>query len=156
MAFEALRVEALRPRLGMDTDDRTIPHEVGWIGAAVHLDKGCYRGQETVSKVHNVGRPPRVMVLLHLDGSPSVLPDTGDAVRSGDRVVGRVGTAVWHHELGPIALALLKRSVVTGSTVPSELMAGDDDRVVMAAVDPDSIPPETPAPGREAARSLGR
>lgn len=156
MAFEALRVEALRPRLGIDTDDRTIPHEVGWIGAAVHLAKGCYRGQETVSKVHNVGRPPRTMVLLHLDGSTVELPETGDAVRSGDRVVGRVGTVVRHHELGPIALALLKRAVARDPELAGELMAGDDDRTVAAAVDPDSVPPEAPAPGRDAARALGR
>ena len=156
MAFEALRVEALRPRLGIDTDDRTIPHEVGWIGVAVHLEKGCYRGQETVSKVHNVGRPPRVMVLLHLDGSPDVLPETGDAVRSGDRVIGRVGTAVSHHDLGPIALALLKRSAAREGSVAGDLVAGDEDRAVAAAIDPDSIPPEKPAPGRDAARALGR
>lgn len=57
-AYEAHRVATLRPRLGVDTDERTIPHEVGWIGSAVHLDKGCYRGQETVARVHNLGKPP--------------------------------------------------------------------------------------------------
>ncbi|HKV17550.1 MAG TPA: folate-binding protein, partial [Mycobacterium sp.] len=61
-AYEAHRVTALRPRLGVDTDERTIPHEVGWIGSAVHLDKGCYRGQETVARVHNLGKPPRMLV----------------------------------------------------------------------------------------------
>ncbi|HWM07549.1 MAG TPA: folate-binding protein, partial [Actinophytocola sp.] len=81
--FEALRVEAARARLGVDTDDRTIPHEVGWVGVAAHVAKGCYRGQETVAKVHNVGRPPRRMLLLHLDGSPEVLPETGDPVLLG-------------------------------------------------------------------------
>ena len=90
-AFEALRVEALRPRLGVDTDERTIPHEVNWLEPAVHLDKGCYRGQETVAKVANIGRPPRRMVLLHLDGSQEVLPVTGEPVLLGERVVGRVG-----------------------------------------------------------------
>ncbi|HEY0808292.1 MAG TPA: folate-binding protein [Pseudonocardiaceae bacterium] len=149
-AFEALRVESLRPRLGVDTDDRTIPHEVNWIEPAVHLDKGCYRGQETVAKVANIGRPPRRMVLLHLDGSPEVLPVTGESVRLGDRVVGRVGTVVRHHELGSVALALLKRS----APVDAELMAGEDDHVVQAAVDPDSVAPDRPAPGREAAARL--
>jgi folate-binding protein YgfZ len=149
-AFEALRVESLRPRLGVDTDDRTIPHEVNWIEPAVHLDKGCYRGQETVAKVANIGRPPRRMVLLHLDGSPEVLPVTGEPVRLGDRVVGRVGTVVRHHELGSVALALLKRS----APVDAELMAGEDDHAVQAAVDPDSVAPDRPAPGREAAARL--
>jgi folate-binding protein YgfZ len=148
--FEALRVESLRPRLGLDTDDRTIPHEVNWVGTAAHVAKGCYRGQETVAKVHNIGRPPRRMLLLHLDGSPEVLPVTGDEVRAGDRVVGRVGTVAQHHELGPVALALIKRSI--GPEV--ELTAGAPDRVVQAAIDPDSIPADTPGLGREAARKL--
>lgn len=149
-AFEALRVEALRPRLGLDTDDRTIPHEVNWIAPAVHLDKGCYRGQETIAKVTNVGRSPRRMVLLHLDGSPEVLPETGEPVRLGDRVVGRVGSVARHHELGSVALALLKRSAPT----TEELLAGLDDHVVQAAVDPDSVPPDSAAPGRDAVARL--
>jgi len=149
-AFEALRVESLRPRLGVDTDDRTIPHEVNWIEPAVHMNKGCYRGQETIAKVANVGRPPRRMVLLHLDGSPEVLPITGEPVRLGERVVGRVGSVVRHHELGSIALALLKRS----APVDVELTAGDGDHAVQAAVDPDSVAPEQTAPGREAVARL--
>ena len=149
-AFEALRVEALRARLGVDTDDRTIPHEVNWIEPAVHLNKGCYRGQETVAKVINIGRPPRRMVLLHLDGSQDVLPETGEPVLLGERVVGRVGSVARHHELGNVALALLKRS----APVDVELLAGADDHVVQAAVDPDSVPPEAAAPGREAAQRL--
>jgi len=149
-AFDALRVESLRPRLGIDTDEKTIPHEVNWIGSAAHVAKGCYRGQETVSKVHNVGRPPRYMVLLHLDGSPAIAPETGDPVLLGERIVGRVGSVVQHHELGPIALALVKRSTPVGS----ELLAGAEDRVVQAAIDPDSVPAEGAAPGREAAQRL--
>ncbi|WP_406688460.1 folate-binding protein [Saccharopolyspora sp. ID03-671] len=153
MAFEALRVEALRPRVGLDTDDRSIPHELGWIHLAAHVAKGCYRGQETVAKVHNVGKPPRRMVLLHLDGSVEVSPETGDPVLHGDRKVGRVGSVVQHHELGPVALALLKRS----APVEAELMAGDpaEERSVAAAVDPDSVPPDTgEPPGRLAADRL--
>ena len=114
-AAEALRVAAGLPRLGFETDHRTIPAEVGWIGPAVHLDKGCYRGQETVARVHNLGRPPRRLVQLHLDGSDAGLPSHGDPVTTGDgRVVGFVGTAARHHELGPIALALVKRTVADG------------------------------------------
>ena len=109
-ALEALRVAAGRPRLGCDTDHRTIPHEVGWLGSAVHLDKGCYRGQETVARVHNLGRPPRRLVLLHLDGSDSVLPAHGEPVTLDGRPVGFVGTSARHYELGPVALALVKRS----------------------------------------------
>ncbi len=148
--FDALRIESLRPRLGVDTDDRTIPHEVGWVGSAAHVAKGCYRGQETVSKVHNVGRPPRNLLLLHLDGSPEIRPETGDPVLAGERTVGRVGSVIQHHELGPIALALIKRSVA----VTTELLVGAEDNRVQAAIDPDSVPAELPAPGRAAASQL--
>jgi folate-binding protein YgfZ len=150
-AHEALRAAALRARLGVDTDDRTIPHEVGWIGAAVHLDKGCYRGQETVARVANLGRAPRRMVLLHLE-SGDTLPPTGSQVHTGQgdqtqRVVGRVGTVATHHELGPIALALVKRSVEP----PTPLLAGD----AAASIDPDSVPPDSgEPPGRAALRRL--
>ncbi|WIV59930.1 YgfZ/GcvT domain-containing protein [Amycolatopsis nalaikhensis] len=148
--FDALRVESVRPRLGVDTDDRTIPHEVGWVGSAAHVAKGCYRGQETVSKVHNVGRPPRNLLLLHLDGSPEVTPETGDPVLLDGRTVGRIGTVIQHHELGPIALALVKRSTPVGA----ELLTGSEDNLVQAAIDPDSVPSEQPAPGRAAAAQL--
>lgn len=144
--YEALRVEALRPRAGVDTDEKTIPHEVNWVPSAAHVAKGCYRGQETVAKVHNIGRPPRRMLLLHLDGSADTLPSTGDPVNAGERTVGRVGTVTQHHELGPIALALVKRSVGP----ETELTAGG----VAAAIDPDSIPADTPGLGREAMKRL--
>ena len=142
-AFEALRVAARRPRLGLDTDHRTLPHEVGWLSTAVHLDKGCYRGQETVARVHNLGRPPRRLVLLHLDGSDSELPGAGDDVVLDGRTVGRVGTAVRHHELGPLALALVKRSVADGA----ELLAGQ----VAARVDDEPAFELPVSPAREAA-----
>jgi tRNA-modifying protein YgfZ len=134
-AYEAQRVAALYPRLGVDTDERTIPHEVGWIGAAVHLDKGCYRGQETVARVHNLGKPPRMLVLLHLDGSVE-RPSTGDPVLAGGRAVGRLGTVVEHVDLGPVALALVKR----GLPADTELRTGPEASVA-AALDTDSLPP---------------
>ena len=109
-AFEALRVAGRWPRLAFETDHRTIPHEVGWLETAVHLNKGCYRGQETVARVHNLGKPPRRLVLLHLDGSGMALPRTGDPVATAARSVGVVTTAVRHYELGSIALALVKRN----------------------------------------------
>lgn len=114
-AFEALRIARGEPRFGLDTDERTIPNEAGWIGPSVHLDKGCYRGQETVARVHTLGRPPRRLTLLHLDGSENRLPAVGSEITvTGDpagKVIGRVGTSARHHELGPIALALVKRNV---------------------------------------------
>jgi folate-binding protein YgfZ len=110
-AFEALRIARGEPRLGLDTDHRSIPNELGLIPSAVHLDKGCYRGQETVARVHNLGRPPRRLTLLHLDGSVNRLPQLHSPVLLEGREVGFVGTSARHHELGPIALGLLKRNV---------------------------------------------
>ncbi len=112
-AAEALRVAAWRPRLGFETDHRTIAHEVDWLRTAVHLHKGCYRGQETIARVHNLGRPPRRLVFLHLDGSGHVLPPAGAPVRLGEREVGRLTSVARHHEDGPVALAVVKRSVAT-------------------------------------------
>lgn len=146
-AYEALRVADRRPRLGVDTDHRTIPNEVGWLLHAVHLDKGCYRGQETVARVYNLGRPPRRLALLHLDGSESELPATGAAVTYDGREVGRVGTAVRHYELGPIALALVKRQVPDDA----ELVAGTTAARIDPAVDDE---PVSPARAAAAARTL--
>lgn len=127
LAYEALRVEERRPRLGMETDHRTIPHELGWLNSAVHLDKGCYRGQETVARVNNLGKPPRRLVFLHLDGSEVRLPVHGDTVRLAadgpdGRALGFVTTSARHHELGPIAMALVKRNV----PVDAALTVGED------------------------------
>ena len=116
-AYEAMRVEDRRPRLGFETDHRTIPHEVGWIGTAVHLDKGCYRGQETVARVHNLGRPPRRLVLLHLSGERDELPAPGTPLVLDGRTVGFLGTAAHHHELGPVALGVVKRTVADGTVL---------------------------------------
>ena len=133
LALEALRIEAWRPRLSTEVDERTIPHELDWMRSAVHLTKGCYRGQETVAKVHNIGHPPRRLVMLHLDGSDGVLPERGAEVvlapvvgsvtdesdtaggaepvaeATAPRSVGHVTSVALHHELGPVALALVKR-----------------------------------------------
>ena len=130
-AYEAIRVAARVPRLGWETDHRTIPAEAGFTAPAVHLDKGCYRGQETVARVHHLGRPPRRLVLLHLDGiATDQPPERGTAVTDASgRSVGFVGTAVRHHELGMIALALVKRNV-------------PDDAALMVAESAAAIDPE--------------
>jgi len=128
-AADALRIPTRRPRWGVDTDEKTIPNEVSWLQSAVHLNKGCYRGQETVARVHNLGRPPRRLVMLNLDGSAGTLPETGEPVTNGaGRTVGRLGTVAQHHELGPIALALVKRAVEAGTP----LLVGGVDAVVDA------------------------
>jgi folate-binding protein YgfZ len=146
-AYSALRVEARRPRCGVDSDHRTIPNELSWLTTAVHLDKGCYRGQETVARVHNLGRPPRRLVLLHLDGVSEVLAQPGTPVHAGPREVGRVGSVVRHYELGVIALALVKQSVAVDATLT---VAGST-----ASIDPDDAPADTDE-ARAAARERVR
>ena len=127
-ALEALRAAAAVPRLGLETDHRTLPHEVGWIGPGVHLAKGCYRGQEAVARVHNLGHPPRRLVLLHLDGSEEDLPAHGDEVIVEGKTVGWIATPAWHYEEGPIATAVVKRSTddaasMTVTTADGEVAA---------------------------------
>jgi tRNA-modifying protein YgfZ len=129
-AYEALRIAAGRPRFGLDTDHRTIPHEVGWIETAVHLSKGCYRGQETVARVHNLGHPPRRLVLLYLDGSEDRLPAHGDEVRLDSASVGFTGSAARHYELGPVALALVKRTTPVAATLQVDGIAAAQEVIV--------------------------
>ena len=113
MAADALRIAAGRPLAASEIDEKSLPHELDLLSTAVHLSKGCYRGQESVAKVHNLGHPPRRLTFLHLDGSEHSLPDVGDEVRvSGqDKVVGKITSAAQHFEMGPIALAVISRSV---------------------------------------------
>ncbi|MET0990325.1 MAG: glycine cleavage T C-terminal barrel domain-containing protein [Glaciihabitans sp.] len=138
LALEALRIAAWRPRRSTEVDERTIPHELDWLRSAVHLNKGCYRGQETVAKVHNLGHPPRRLVMLHLDGSEGVLPQHGDSVLAGDNEVGVITSAALHYEYGPIALAVIKRSV----DPTADLVVTVGDPVVhMAAAQELIVPP---------------
>ncbi len=111
MALDALRVAAKRPTGPNEIDDKALPHEFDWLASAVHMSKGCYRGQEAVAKVHNLGHPPRRLVFLHLDGSAHSLPDLGDEVFGiAEDAIGKVTSVGQHHEMGPIALALVKRN----------------------------------------------
>jgi folate-binding protein YgfZ len=111
LAAESLRIAAWRPRIGAETDDKTIPHELDLLRTAVHLAKGCYKGQETIARVHNLGHPPRRLVFLQLDGSQHTLPAAGSPVMAGERKVGTVTSVAQHYEMGPVALAVIKRSV---------------------------------------------
>ena len=154
-AHEALRIAGHRPRFGTDTDHKTIPHEVGWIGSVVHLNKGCYRGQETVARVHNLGHPPRRLVLLNLDGSEDRLPAHGEQVFRDEAIrdeaipdqiirdgiirdenfpsrtsVGFVGSAARHFEFGPIALALVKRNLPVHATLRAAGLSAAQEVIV--------------------------
>lgn len=153
LALEALRIAAWRPSTA-ELDATTLPHELDWLRSAVHLSKGCYRGQETVAKVHNLGHPPRRIALLHLDGSPNVLPEPGAEVRvaraadgeraGGDAPIGRITSSARHHELGPIALAVLKRAA-DPSTDLVVIANADGDPVPVAATQEVIVPPSAGA-----------
>ena len=116
-SLDAERVAAGRPRHGIDSDHKAIPNELGVLNKDVHMNKGCYRGQETVAKVFNLGAPPRRLVMLHLDGSAVVFPEPGTPVELDGTHIGFLGTVARHHELGPIALALVKRSIPTDAVL---------------------------------------
>ncbi len=150
-AYEAARIAAWRPRLVREVDERTLPHELDWLRTAVHLEKGCYRGQETVARVINLGRPPRRLVALHLDGSADDLPAPGAEIRADGRVVGRVTSAARHFELGPIALGVVKRNtaVVGAAEVEGQFgpVAASVEEIVNAAGVSAATPAERPGAG---------
>lgn len=134
-ASEAVRIATGQPRIFLDTDEKTIPNEIAMpdgdrLGAAVHLQKGCYRGQETVARVHTLGRPPRRLTLLLLDGSEERLPEIGADVLLEGRVVGRMGTSAIHHDLGAIGLALLKRNTPVDATLVVDGIAAAQEVLV--------------------------
>ncbi|MDN5763467.1 MAG: folate-binding protein [Microlunatus sp.] len=139
-AYEARRIAAGVPRIGLDTDHRTIPNEIGLLGSAVHLDKGCYRGQETIARIHTLGRPPRRLVRLHLDGSVDSLPRVGAPLTLDGRAVGFVGSSARHYELGPIALGLVKRN--TDPTRDLVAAGSDDGQPPIAAAQEVLVDPE--------------
>jgi folate-binding protein YgfZ len=131
-ALDAERVAAGRPRHGVDTDFKSIPNELGVLNNAVHMNKGCYRGQETVAKIYNLGKPPRRLVMLHLDGHAVVMPPSGTPVMNGDVQVGFLGTVARHHELGPIALAVVKRNTPVDAQLMVDGVAASQQIIVEA------------------------
>jgi tRNA-modifying protein YgfZ len=131
LAYDAWRIEARVPRPGVDTDARTLPHEAGWIGTAVHLNKGCYRGQETVARVQNLGHPPRRLVFLDLDGSVDRLPEPGAPITLDDGTeVGFAGSSARHYELGPIGLGMVKRTVPVDVPLLADGVAASQEVIV--------------------------
>jgi len=130
-ALEAERVAAGRARLLFEVDHKSIPNELGFLNKSVHMNKGCYRGQETVAKVFNLGQPPRRLVLLHLDGSMVAMPEHGAKVFLDDKEVGFIGSLARHYELGPIALAVVKRNVALDATLICEGVTATQEELVL-------------------------
>lgn len=146
-AWEALRVAAWRPRLGYETDSRSIPAEVDWLRTAVHTNKGCYRGQESVARVLNLGRPPRRLVALQLDGSRGDLPQVGAPIERGGRQAGVVTSVARHADEGPIALALVARNVPADEIFDLEGIAAAQEVIVPVDGKATASPQERPGAG---------
>jgi folate-binding protein YgfZ len=108
LAFDALRIAAGRPEI-TDIDDRSLPHEFDWLASSVHLSKGCYRGQETVAKVHNLGHPPRRLIVLNLEVGDTVA-NPGEEISYQGKLVGKVLAGALHYEAGSLALGLVNRN----------------------------------------------
>ena len=132
-AWEALRIAAWRPGRN-EIDHKALVGELDLLRTAVHLAKGCYRGQEAVARVHNLGQPPRRLTFVHLDGSGHIAPDPGTEalaeVRGSERSVGTLTSVTVHWELGPIGLAVVKRNLAPEAQLSFEI--GDGERVIGA------------------------
>jgi folate-binding protein YgfZ len=131
-ALEAERIAAGRARILFETDHKSIPNELGFLNTAVHMNKGCYRGQETVAKIFNLGHPPRRLVLLHLDGTMVHMPEHGAKVTLEGKEIGFIGSMARHYELGPIALAVIKRTVPIDATLDIDGVSATQEVLVPA------------------------
>ncbi|WP_022868620.1 YgfZ/GcvT domain-containing protein [Schaalia vaccimaxillae] len=154
LAWEAVRIAAWRPRVGVDTDDRSIPAELDWLRTAVHIDKGCYRGQESIARVLNLGRPPRRLVYLQLDGLRADLPEPGHKIEVAGRVMGVVTSVARHGDEGPIALALVARNLPADQVLDLGGVAGAQELII--PVDGKSAVSPTQRPGADLNRELRR
>ena len=154
LAWEAMRIAAWKPRLGRETDARAIPPEVDWLRSAVHTAKGCYRGQETIARVINLGRPPRRLTYLQLDGSRGDLPAPGTPITVGGRQVGVITSSARHADEGPIALALIARAVPVSTVFDIDGVAAAQEEIVPVH-GKSSVSPQT-RPGADLSREAGQ
>lgn len=111
--WEILRVEQGLPLLGRELTQDYNPWEAG-LGRAIHLDKGCYIGQEVIARLDTYDKVKQHLVGLRL--SATELPSTGQPLRDGTREVGRITSAVHSPTFGPIALAYVRRSACAEGT----------------------------------------
>jgi folate-binding protein YgfZ len=132
--WELVRVAQGLPRAGAELTDDALAEEAGLLGSHVHLDKGCYPGQETVARVHNLGQVQRRLAGLRFepaggdrDRAPLPAPRT-DLVTDDGRRAGQLRSVVDHPRLGPIGLAYVRRVVEDGRRV----RAGDRVATVVA------------------------
>lgn len=105
---ERLRVRHVFPRMGQETDERTLPQELGRDEAAIHFSKGCYLGQETVARLDALGHVNRLLVRIRSEGA---CPAVGAALFHDDKDIGRLTSVLpcEQPETGWIGLANVKR-----------------------------------------------
>lgn len=114
---ETLRIEAGRPRFGVDMDTDTIPLEAGLDDRAISFTKGCYVGQEVIIRVmhRGHGRVARRLMSIVLSNGP--VPAHGDAIHAGGRAVGVITSAAVSPKHGaPLALGYVQREVAVPGT----------------------------------------
>lgn len=163
LAWEALRIEAGLPRWAREVDARAIPNELDWLRTGVHLNKGCYPGQETIARTVNLGRPPRRLVQLQLAGWQGQLPEVGARVylpvgdNPAGKAVGTITSVARHWELGNIALALVRRGVPAQAELAVDLDDGYESASQELLVDPagkaEASPSQRPGLGLKRLRS---
>lgn len=145
-ALELSRILAGWPRLASEVDEKTIPQEVRFdeIGG-VSYTKGCYTGQETVSRLHFRGHANRHLRGLLFESDPPAAPASGwSAVTHEERDVGRVTSIAWLPDGGGsvlgrwIGLAIVRREVEPGAVVRA---AGREARIVALPFDVPSVGP---------------
>jgi aminomethyltransferase len=110
--WESLTLEAGTPLFEFELADE-LPNALG-LRNALDFEKGCYVGQEVVSRIENRGRPSQRLAGL----LPEAVPDRGAAVFAGDEAVGEVTRAAESPMRGdPVALALVDFDVTPGTDV---------------------------------------
>jgi folate-binding protein YgfZ len=92
---ERIRIESATPAWGKELDDTILPAEAGLDETHVSFTKGCYPGQEPIARLHYRGKVNRSLRALEVEGSAP-----GDEIRHGEKVVGRITSAVADRALG--------------------------------------------------------
>ena len=114
---ETLRIEAGRPRFGVDMGTDTIPLEAGLESRAISFTKGCYVGQEVIIRVMHRGHGRVARRLVSILLSNGTVPAAGDMIQSGERAVGEVTSATASPRLGaPLALGYVQRDYAAAGT----------------------------------------
>jgi folate-binding protein YgfZ len=123
--WEIARVESGRPQWGADMDDTTLPQEANFdeLGA-ISYTKGCYIGQETVARVHFRGHVNRLLRRLRFVTRPAP-PKGAELVDETGKVIGEIRSVALSPRYGGVALAMVRREVLPGTTLQARWSGGE-------------------------------